>query len=190
VTLDTALSKPPRADARRNRDAVLTAAKDVFARMGTDAPLDIVTRAAGVGRGTLYRHFPTREHLVAAIMADRAGALAAKARELLAAPDMLAAIMEWLRLYDRSAAEYPGMSAHVGGGLADGSSPVTPACGEMTGDFAALLRCAQGEGRVRGDITAVQLLSLIGSLPKDPDTGRTAGPYLEVVFDGLAVQYP
>ena len=60
-------AKPRRADAQRNHDAVLAAAKAVFAQAGTDAPMEDVARAAGVRQGTLYRRFPTREHLFAAM---------------------------------------------------------------------------------------------------------------------------
>jgi AcrR family transcriptional regulator len=177
--------KHVRADARRNYDALLVAAKDVFARLGTDAPLDEVTRQAGVGRGTLYRHFPTREHLFVAIMSERVEELDRRARDLLAAPDASAALVEWLRLYDQSATDYPGMSARVGGGLADENSPVAPLCGPMKDSFARLFERARHEGQIRTDASAVQILTLIGALPRDPHTGRTIPPYLEIVLYGL-----
>jgi len=79
-----ARAKPRRADARRNHEALLAAAKAVFAQSGTDAPLEEVARRAGVGQGTLYRQFPTREHLFAAIMADTIDLLDRAAREQVA----------------------------------------------------------------------------------------------------------
>src|SRR3954467_6750506 len=79
--------KALRADAQRNYDALLAAGKSVFARFGVDAPFEDVAREAGVGRGTLYRHFPTREHLFVAILQERVDFLDAKAMELLDAPD-------------------------------------------------------------------------------------------------------
>src|SRR3981081_2714845 len=103
-----------RADAQRNHDAVLAAARAVFAQAGTDAPMEDVARAAGVGKGTLYRRFPTREHLFAATLQARVDELAAPAQRALAAPDVWQALSQWLELYDRCAAEYPGMSARVG----------------------------------------------------------------------------
>jgi Transcriptional regulator len=112
-----------RADAQRNHDAVLAAAKAVFAQAGTDAPMEDVARAAGVGKGTLYRRFPTREHLFAAILQE--GGRARRVRAARAgAPDVWRALSQWLELYDRCATEYPGMSARVGESLSDDSSAV------------------------------------------------------------------
>src|SRR5258705_10162443 len=118
-----------RADAQRNHDAVLAAAKAVFAQAGIDAPMEDVARAAGVGKGTLYRRFPTREHLFAAILQDRVNELDASAQRALGAPDMWRALSEGVELYDRGAAEYPGMRARVGGSLGDETSGVGTLCG-------------------------------------------------------------
>ena len=85
-------AKPRRADAQRNHDAVLTAAKAVFAQVGADAPMEDVAREAGVGKGTLYRRFPTREHLFAAILQERVDELDAAAQRALDAPDVWRAI--------------------------------------------------------------------------------------------------
>src|ERR1700746_2384074 len=93
-----------RADARRNHDAILAAAKSVFAQAGTDAPMEDVARAAGVGKGTLYRRFPTREHLFAAILQDRVDELEASAQRALAAPDVGQARGQWLGVDGRGAA--------------------------------------------------------------------------------------
>src|SRR6185312_4467194 len=106
--------KSLRADAQRNYDALLAAGKSVFARFGVDAPFEDVAQQAGVGRGTLYRHFPTRDHLFVAILQERVDFLDANAIELLDAPDAWQAVSEWLRLYDQSATEYGGMSARLG----------------------------------------------------------------------------
>ena len=137
-----------RADAQRNHDAVLAAAKAVFAQAGTDAPMEDVARAAGVGKGTLYRRFPTREHLFMAIMKERVDDLDARAKQFLDAPDAWSALTEWLRLYDRSATDYLGMSARVGNWLADEDSPVAAACAPMKKSFGRLYRRAQREADV------------------------------------------
>jgi AcrR family transcriptional regulator len=173
-----------RADARRNYEAIVAAGKMVFARDGTDVPLDEVGREAGVGRGTLYRHFPTREHLFVAILKDRVDELDSRAKQLLDAPDAWEALSEWLRRYDGSAAEYRGMSARVASGLADDGSPVAAACAPMNKSFERLYRRAQREAGVRSDLTAVQLLALISALPKPSSRGRR-NRYLEVVLRGL-----
>ena len=172
-----------RSDARRNRDALLAAGRSVFARAGTDAPIEEVAREAGVARGTLYRHFPTREHLFAAILQERVGELRERARALLEAPDVRDALEEWLRLYDRRASEYRGMGALVG--LAEDESPVAQACAPMKASFAALHDRAQAEGVVRSDLEPAQVLALVSALPKDPSTGETPPAYLDVVLAGL-----
>src|ERR1700759_5830404 len=100
-----------RADAQRNHDAVLAAARAVFARAGSDAPMEDVARAAGVGKGTLYRRFPTREHLFAAILQERVDELDASAQRALAAPDVWQALSQWLGAWDRGGAGRPGMGA-------------------------------------------------------------------------------
>src|SRR6201995_6150130 len=100
-----------RADAQRNHDAVLAAAKAVFAQAGSDAPMEEVARAAGVGKGTLYRRFPTREHLFAAILQERVDELDASAQRALAAPDVWQALSQWLGAWDRGGAGRPGMGA-------------------------------------------------------------------------------
>ena len=186
MSVPASTAKRLRADAQRNRDALLATARAVFARLGTDVPLEVVAQEAGVGRGTLYRNFPSREHMLAAIMRDNAAVLEGKARELIEAPELPDGLPDWLRLYDRFATEFPGMSAHVGG-LADDESPVAGACGPMKDSFARLWDRAQREGRARRDVTAAQALALISSLPKDPATGRTAEPYLDVALEGLQV---
>src|SRR5260370_6823767 len=95
----TTSPKALRADAQRNCDALLAAGKSVFARFGVDAPFEDVAREAGVGRGTLYRHFPTRDHLFVAILQERVDFLAAKARELLDPSDAWQALPDCLPLF-------------------------------------------------------------------------------------------
>ena len=174
-----------RADAQRNYDAILTAAKAVFAQEGADAPIEDVARAAGVGRGTLYRHFPTREHLFAAILQERVDELDAVAQRALDAPDVWRALSEWLELYDRCATEYPGMSARVGESLSDDGSAVGTLCGPMKRSFARLFERARQEVPLRPDLTPTQLLSMVSALPKDAGTGLTLEPCLRVILDGL-----
>jgi AcrR family transcriptional regulator len=178
-------TKPRRADAQRNHDVVLAAARAVFAQAGIDAPLEDVARAAGVGKGTLYRRFPTREHLFAAILQDRVDELDASAQRALDAPDAWRALSEWLKLYDQCATGYRGMSARVGESLSDDSSAVGAVCGPMKNNFARLFERARQEVPLRPDLTPTQLLSMVSALPKDAGTGRTLEPCMRVVLDGL-----
>jgi AcrR family transcriptional regulator len=185
VTTSDSATKPLRADARRNYEALIASGRRVFVRSGIDAPMDDVAKDAGVGRGTLYRHFPSREHLFVAILKDRIDELAARAHALRVAPQAWRALTEWLRLYDRIAAEYRGMSTRLADGLADESSPVAAACAPMKAGFDELFEHARREGVVRSDVTAVEVLSLISALPKQPATGATADIHLDIAFHGL-----
>ena len=181
----TTSPKSLRVDAQRNRDAIVAAAKSVLAEAGADAPIDGVLRTAGVGRGTFYRHFPTRESLFVAILEDQVKALKARAEELHDEPVSWEGLADWLTRYDRSAAAYSGLSAQVAAGLADDKSPVAQACAPMKRSFSRLLRRAQQAGLVRHDVTAHELLTLVSALPKDQRTRTTTSVYLQVVLDGL-----
>lgn len=179
----TSATKPLRADARRNYEALLAAGKAVFARSGTDGPLEDVAKEAGVGQGTLYRHFPSREHLFVAIIEERVDFLEEKARELREAPDAWEALATWLRMYDQIATGYRGMSARVGDALVDqGDSPVAAACVPMKAAFGLLFDRARRAGVVRSDVTALQVLA---ALPKEPENDGTIKPYLDIVLRGI-----
>ena len=90
-------TRPPRADARRNRDAVLAAARSALARGGLDTPMEAVARAAGVGVATVYRNFPTKAALVDAVIERSFRELTANAKAALAAPDVDRAFFDFLR---------------------------------------------------------------------------------------------
>src|SRR5437660_11304324 len=119
VTADPA-ARTLRADARRNRSAVLAAAKQLFAEQGLEAQVPDVAKAANVGVGTVYRHFPTKDHLIAALVADRFDRLAARAREDLAAADAWEGISDFVRFAAQTQADDRGRSAVMG------SRPGTP----------------------------------------------------------------
>jgi AcrR family transcriptional regulator len=180
----TAAATARRADAARNRAALLAAGERVFARSGVDAPMEEVAREAGVGRGTLYRHFPSREHLLGTLMEEHAARLGSEARRLIAEGPAWDGLVAWLRLYDEGLARFRGTGDHVGAGLA-GDSPVATACRPMRLAFAELLARARESGLVRPDITAEQVLALVAVLPKDPTTGAAQAPCLDVVLRGL-----
>src|SRR5687768_16765282 len=90
--------RKPRADAERNRQKLLDSARAAFEASGTSVSLEEVARSAGVGIGTLYRHFPTRDVLVAEVYRNEAGKLAAAARQLKESEAPLDALRQWLHL--------------------------------------------------------------------------------------------
>src|SRR5688572_32472849 len=116
VKMTEATAKPAdarRSDARRNYDHLIAVARATFAENGTEASLREVARRAGVGIGTLYRHFPTREALLEALLGDGFEALRAEAVTSLDAPDPGEALAEWLRAFGIASTRYEGLPASV-----------------------------------------------------------------------------
>jgi AcrR family transcriptional regulator len=181
----TASSQALRADAARNANSILTAATEVFRDLGADAPLDEIARRAGVGRATMQRRFPTREHLFAAILRTQVDTLVEAAKARADAADQWGALLEWIRAYEEIGAGYRGMSARLGSALLASGSPVEELCAPMKAAFDVLFRRAQRFARVRQDISSVDVLAIVSALPRDPDTGRANTAHLAVVVDGL-----
>lgn len=175
-----------RADAQRNYDTLLAAAHAVFQSEGADAPMEHVAREAGASQGTLYRHFPTRDHLLAAMVQDRSDRLEAEAQDGLEVSDTWGALVAWLHDYVAMGDLYRGLSARIGHALADPTSPVATQCRGMKAAFSALLTHAQDQGLVRADVTSAQVLALVSALPKDQATNDTDELYFDIVLAGLS----
>ena len=178
-----------RADAKRNEDAVLEAAKEVFATLGVDAPVREIAAKAGVGVGTLYRRFPTRSDLVAAVFRREVDACAATAATLSAAHTPGDALVRWLNRYTDFIAAKKGLAAALHSG--------DPAFDALTDYFrsnfepvlAELLDAAAKEGEVRGDIAPYDLLRAIANLSV-AGVGDAAGAahtrsMVDLLVDGL-----
>ena len=176
-----------RADARRNLDTLLEAAKAVFADAGVDAPVRQVATRAGVGVGTLYRHFPTRAALVAAVFRREVDACAAEAAPLAAGLPPGDALAAWLRRYTRFLATKRGLAAALHSG--DPAFEPLPAyfMQHLEPALAALLDAAARAGEVRGDVPAADLLWAVGNLTAGAGRGGAgdAGRMVDVLIDGL-----
>jgi AcrR family transcriptional regulator len=184
-----------RADAQRNYQRLLSAANEAFVEHGADdASLEEIARRAGVGIGTLYRHFPTRQALLEAVYRDQVEALRARAVELLqsAAPDEALAI--WLRtLVDFGKTKRSLASALLA--TLDKDSELLSSCGAVMRESAtALLTRAQQAGMVRADASASDLLRLVHAISmaieRPPADEGQAGRLLGLVVDGLRPQPP
>ncbi|MFH5879193.1 TetR/AcrR family transcriptional regulator [Arthrobacter sp. NA-172] len=173
-----------RADAARNEAAILGAAKEVFASEGVDAPLDSVLRLANVGRATLYRRFPTREDLFAAILRQEVENLTHFAEELSGAADPDEATRRWLSRWDTVGGQYRGMASRVGRSIAEGEGPLARLCEPMRQAFASLVKRAQKDGHLRRDLGADDILALLSALTRQAD-GRADAIQISVVLDGL-----
>ncbi|MFR9768129.1 TetR/AcrR family transcriptional regulator [Nocardia sp. SC052] len=180
----------PRADARRNRDRLLAAAERAFNRFGAAASLDDIARAAGVANATLYRHFPTRGHLITAVYRERIDALCAAATDLAGGDAAGDALLGWLNaVIDHIAVSRGLREAFVNAyGLRDGDeTPEVAAWHRMT-DAAAmpLLRDAQAAGLIRADLEVTELMTLVSAIAHagngDADHARRL---LTLTFEGL-----
>lgn len=193
-------TRPMRADARRNYERLITTARTAFMEHGTGASLDDIAKRAGVGSGTLYRHFPTRDALLHAVLRDRIDGLLAHADELLAEPapdpdtealNAEAALGRWLRTYLTGAATPRGTSTVIieamsatwaDPGLAAAATAICDALGR-------LLDRAQHAGAVRAEIDPSDLLRLTNAIgvaaERTADPGAYADRMLALLFDGL-----
>jgi AcrR family transcriptional regulator len=176
-----------RADAARNRERLLEAARAVFARGGPEASFEAVARAAGVGAGTLYRHFPTREALFQAVYQREADELVELAGRLDEPP--LAALRTWLRAAVRMIATKKGMVAALAPAL-DPSSPfAADTSARVRASLAALMARAVAAGELRADVTAEDAMrAVIGFCYTREQAGwqDAVVRLLDVFVDGLA----
>lgn len=177
-----------RADARRNRDRLIETAAAAFAEKGVETSLEDIARQAGVGIGTLYRHFPTREHLVEVVYRRELESLAAAATELSHkhAPDM--ALEEWMRRFVGYIATKRGMSNSLRILMTSNSSLFKEGFGNMRGALESLLKTAGETGHVRTDVDAADLmhaLSSIYSIPESPEWRERSHRLIGLLMDGL-----
>ncbi|RBQ19994.1 TetR/AcrR family transcriptional regulator [Spongiactinospora rosea] len=179
-----------RADARRNYESLLATAHVMFTEHGTDASLEEIARRSGLGIGTLYRHFPTREALLEALLHDRLEGLAAEAGELLGDPSPRAAMWRWLTALTERAFIYRGLPASVMATLRDETSELYASCHRMNDAGAALIRRAQDAGEIRADVAPADVLAMAGAITwvgeQSPDDPERCARLLTLLADGLA----
>ncbi|APU18472.1 TetR/AcrR family transcriptional regulator [Actinoalloteichus sp. GBA129-24] len=157
--------RPLRADARRNRERLIHIARELFAEQGVSAPLDTVATRAGVGPGTLYRHFPTRQALLDAVFRERIERLCAQARDLLDAPSPGAALRTWLGMALADAGVVHGVAATALITFQDDESGDEVSCHDLLHRAAAsLLTRAQQKGEIRADLTTPELIRLVAGI--------------------------
>ncbi|WP_416961475.1 TetR/AcrR family transcriptional regulator [Streptomyces sp. Agncl-13] len=176
-----------RVDARRNRDNLLAVARTVMAEEGLDASLRDVARRAGVGIATLYRHFPTREALVQAVLSDRLNTLADAADKSLAATSPGEALTAWLHRFAAGSGTFHGLPGSVLAALHDVRSELHGSCMAMHESASRLLERAQASGEIRRDMDAEDLFTAaaaIGWAAQYSETER-AERILTLLTDGM-----
>ena len=178
-------ARPRRADARRNHDLLLAAAREIFAERGLDVPLDDIARRAGVGNATMYRNFPTRQDLIVAVYADEVTDLCDRGDALLTAASPGDALHEWLGAFVEHVAAKRDLALAI---PADAGRSAR--FGEwheaMLTTAAALLSRAQQAGEVRPGLNVREVLTLANALALAADNPTAAVRLLDLVRHGMA----
>lgn len=186
--LNKKISRKPRADALRNRDRLLEAARTVFSAGGPDASREAVARAAGVGIGTLYRHFPTREALFEAVYRHEVEQLADLAERPRQETRPIEALRRWLRSVVGFVATKKGMSTALALAIAKDSDLVSYSSERLTRAIGLLLKQAVAAGEIRSDVSAEDLLRAIigmGDAHDQPDWQQNVLRLVDIFVDGL-----
>ena len=185
---EPAAVRKPRADAQRNRIRLLETAKAAFAEKGSGASLDEIARTAGVGAGTLYRHFPTRDALVEAVYRNETEQLVAAADRLAETHPPMTALREWLLLFVDYMAAKHGMYEALNS-LAGGTSDLYSASRtQMKQAIAQLVERAAASGDIRLDIEPLDLLRAIagvGNMGSGPGGKTAAKRLVDILIAGL-----
>ncbi|TDV48728.1 TetR/AcrR family transcriptional regulator [Actinophytocola oryzae] len=171
--MSAATPDPPRrvrADAQRNIDALVDAAREVFGASGVDAPVREITTRAGVGLATFYRHFPDRADLVSAVYRNEVDSCAAAAATLAATHEPVDALVRWLRRFTA----FVGVKRGLATALHSGNPAFEPLPAYFRQNFepalGSLLTAAAATGEIRGDVAPGELLSAVSRLCAAGDT--------------------
>ena len=181
-------SRPQRADARRNRDRLLGVAVHAFAEDGPEVSLDAIARSAGVGIGTLYRHFPTREALVEAAYRNELDRLCAAAPELLAELPPERALRAWMDRFVDYMTTKRGMADALRAVIASGGDPYAHSRDRLVEAVSGLMAAGAAAGTVRSDMSAEDVLTGLsgaGLAVGDPARRDQAARLLALLMDGL-----
>ena len=181
--------RPLRADARRNRERVIAAAAAEFAEHGAEAALDAIALRAGVGIGTLYRHFPDRQSLQIAVYREIVESSNARGRELLESDRPYEALREWLASHLAFSRTHQALAASVIIAVLDRPEDQPPSCEALRSIGAELLERAMESGEVRRDVDMDDLLRMVSAIALTSDSSDNGCICCERLFtlmmDGL-----
>ena len=180
-------ARKPRADAERNRDRVLEVAKEAFTRSGPDASLDDIAKQAGVGPGTLYRHFPSREALIEAVYRTEVEKLAAAERNFAETMPPIEALRAWMLLFVDYIATKKIISAALNTLVGDPKRVFGASYNQVWEAMRALVKRAVKSGDIRKDLDPIDLLrALIGvsNVSTSPDWQQSARRLVEILISG------
>jgi AcrR family transcriptional regulator len=181
-------TRPLRADAQRNRDRLLETAVQALSHDGPDVTLDAIAKAAGVGIGTLYRHFPTREALVEAAYRNELDRLCDAVGDLLAAMPPDAATRAWMDRFVAYMTTKRGMADALRALVASGGNPFAHSRARMTTAICALLQAGAAVGTLRSDVepdVVLGSLSGVSLVACEQAHGEQGDRMLDLLMDGL-----
>jgi AcrR family transcriptional regulator len=190
VTIDV---RPLRADAQRNRDKLLATATEAFAEGGEDVALETIAARAGVGIGTLYRHFPSREALIVAAYQHEVDALCAAAADLRATLPADEALRAWAARFADYIATKRGMGNALRSAVASDAPLFAETRARIVGALRLLLDAGAADGTLRADVTPDDVMRVINGiwyLPAGPEWRDHVGRMLDLVIDGLRYGTP
>jgi AcrR family transcriptional regulator len=185
--------RPLRADAQRNREKLLTAATAAFAEEGQDVALETVAARAGVGIGTLYRHFPSRDALIVAAYQREVDTLCAAAEDLLKLQPADLALRAWADRFADYIAAKRGMANALRTCVASESPLFAETRARILGALCLLLDAGAADGTLRTDVNPQDVMQVINAswyLPGGPEWRDTVGRMLDLVIDGLRYGVP
>ena len=186
-------ARPQRADARRNRDLLLAAAAEVYDERGIDASLEEIARRAGVGIGTLYRHFPTRDAVTEAVYRREVGLLCGGVDELLADNATDVALALWMRNFAGYVARKKGMAMALKSVLGADSELFTHSHQRIRTAMGTLIAAATEAGTIRNDVEPDDLLRAMGGICMATDSADWADRttrLVDLLVDGLRYGAP
>lgn len=183
-------ARPLRADAQRNYDKLVEAARNAFREHGAGASLDDIAKRAGVGPGTLYRHFPTRDDLIDAVMREWAKQVDADSDELVSSGlDPREILTVWFSRFVENIGIYRGAAARVMAAMDDTSSPIYHKCQVLTAANDKVISHIEQRGALREGVSSRQVMRLVSGVASVADqTGiglAQAAPMLDIVVQGI-----
>lgn len=179
--------RKPRADAQRNRERILEVAKQAFTRSGADTSLDDIAKQAGVGPGTLYRHFPTREELLKAVYRIELENLAAAGEKFAETRPPVEALRAWLLLFVDAIAAKQIIATALNTLLGDHKKVFEASYAQMHEAMRRLVKRAVKSGEIRKDLDPMDLLrALVGvaNVPSSPDWQPSARRLVDILIAG------
>jgi AcrR family transcriptional regulator len=186
-------TRPLRADAQRNRERLLDAAVRAFSQEGPDVTLDAIAKDAGVGIGTLYRHFPTREALVEAAYRNELARLCDAALDLLRTLPPDQALRLWMNRFVDYMSTKRDMADALNAVIASGGNPYSESRGRLLTAITALLEAGAAAGTLRADVEPGDVLTSLSGVSMAtvaPAQRDRAGRVLDLLMDGLRYRSP